>query len=143
MGLLELFNSYDKKKRRSHFAHLFDIANADGNVDNAELDLLIKMAEKFHMSTAEVTRIIKNPSGAGEISLKTPEERVEQLYDLITVMLVDGQIDPRELSMCKSFATKLGFDEAILDPLTRDLIERAMSGASHEVVVENILAKYP
>lgn len=142
MGLGDLFNNYDKKKRRSHFANLFAIANADGDVDSAELDLLIQLAEKFHMSTAEVTSIIKNPSRAEAIPLKTPEERIEHLYDLITIMLIDGQIDKRELSMCKSFAAKLGFEDSVLDPLTRDLIERAIHGDAPEVVVEKVLGDY-
>ena len=142
MGLLELFNSYDKKKRRSHFANLFAIANADGEVDSAELDLLIRLAENFQMSTAEVTGIIKDPSLAKPIVLKTREERLEHLYDLITVMLIDGQIDKRELSMCKSFAAKLEFEEPIRDALIRELIEKAMKGVAPEIVVENALAKY-
>ena len=61
MGLSDLFNSYDKKKRRSHFKNLFSVARADGDVDRAEMDLVIGLAEKFHMSTDEVTRIIRNP----------------------------------------------------------------------------------
>jgi uncharacterized tellurite resistance protein B-like protein len=142
MGLMELFKSYDKKKRRSHFKNLFAIANADGNIDNDELDLLIRLAEKFHMSTAEVTGIIKDPSRAETVDLKTREERIEHFYDLITVMLIDGQIDKRELSMCKTFAAKLGFEEPEIDPLTRDLIEKAMNGISPEATVENILKKY-
>ena len=69
MGLMELFRSYEKKKRRSHFNHLFAIANADGNLESAELDLLIRLAEKFHMSTAEVTSIIRDPSSAEPVVL--------------------------------------------------------------------------
>ena len=140
---MELFNSYDRKKRRSHFNNLFAIANADGNVESAELDLLIRLAEKFHMSTAEVTRIIRDSASVEPVALKTHEERVEHLYHLIMVMLVDGRIDRQELSLCKGFATKLGFEDGVIDPLTRDLIEKAMNGQDTESAVRQVMEKYP
>ena len=38
---------------------------------------------------------------------------MEHLYDLITVMMVDGRIDEKELFLCKSLAVKLGCSEEI------------------------------
>ncbi len=142
MGLRDLFNRYDKKKRRSHFKNLFAVARADGDVDRVEMDLVIGLAEKFHMSTAEVTRIIRDPDSVALVALKSPGERIEHLYDLITVMLVDGKIDEKELFLCKSLGVKLGWGEDTIDSLVRDLIEQAMNGVSPEKTVERMLAKY-
>ena len=142
MGLLDLFNTYDKKKRRSHFKNLFAVARADGDIDRAEMDLVIGLAEKFHMSTAEVTNIIRNPDAVELFTPKTPEERMEHLYDLITVMLVDGQINEKELFLCKSLGVKLGCSEGSIDSVVRELIEHAISGTSPEKAVEKILVKY-
>ena len=142
MGLSDLFNSYDKKKRRSHFKNLFSIARADGNVDRAEMDLVIGLAEKFHMSTEEVTRIIRNPEDIPLITPKTAEERMEHLYDLINVMMVDGRIDEKELFLCKSLALKLGCSEETIDGLLRDLIEQAINRIPPEKTVEKLLEKY-
>ncbi len=142
MGLSDLFNSYDKKKRRSHFKNLFSIARADGDVDRAEMDLVIGLAEKFHMSTEEVTRIIRNPEDIPLITPKTAEERMEHLYDLINVMMVDGRIDEKELFLCKSLALKLGCSEETIDGLLRDLIEQAINRIPPEKTVEKLLEKY-
>jgi len=142
MGLLNLFNNYEKKKRRSHFKNLFAVARADGDVDRAEMDLVIGLAEKFHMSTDEVTKIIRDPDAVALVTPKTPKERMEHLYDLITVMMVDGKIDEKELFLCKSLGVKLGCGEENIDSLVRDLIEQAMNGVSPEKTAEKLLKKY-
>lgn len=142
MSLLKLFNSYEKKKRRSHFKNLFAVASVDGDVQSAEVDLLIRLAEKFHMSTQEVTRIIKSSDPETIRPPKTPEERIQHLYDLVTVMLVDGSIDQRELALCKSFASKLGVLDNDVDPLVRDLIEMSLKGVPPETAQERALKKY-
>jgi uncharacterized tellurite resistance protein B-like protein len=142
MGLRDLFNGYDKKKRRSHFKNLVAVARADGDVDRSEMDLIIGLAEKFHMSTEEVTRIIRNPEAVALVSPKTPEERIEHLYDLVTVMMVDRQIDEKELFLCKSLGVKLGCGEDAIDALVRDLIELAINGISPDKAAEKMHAKY-
>lgn len=142
MGLLDLFNSYDKKKRRSHFNNLFAVARADGDVDRAEMDLIVGLAEKFGMSTEEVTKIIRNPEAVSLVIPKTPEERMEHLYDLVTVMMVNSQIDEKELFLCKSLALKLGCGEDTVDGLVRDLIERALKGTAPEKVISDLMYKY-
>ncbi|MDX1332029.1 MAG: hypothetical protein R3252_03285 [Robiginitalea sp.] len=142
MGLLNLFNNYDKKKRKSHFKNLFAVARADGNVDRAEMDLVIGLAEKFHLTTGEVTKIIRDPDAVALVTPKTPEERMEHLYDLITVMMVDGKIDERELFLCKSLAIKLGCEEDTVDALVRGLIDHAIGGIPPEKAVDTLMRKF-
>jgi len=142
MGLLELFNSYDKKKRRSHFKNLYFVARADGDVDRAEMDLIVGRAEKFNMTTKEVTTIIRNPDDVNLLIPKTPEERMEHLYDLVTVMMVNAEIDEKELFLCKSLAVKLGCEEVTVDALVRDLIEKALKGTAPEKVISDLMYKY-
>ncbi|MEJ2161798.1 MAG: hypothetical protein P8X60_00315 [Robiginitalea sp.] len=129
-------------KRRSHFKHLFSIANADGDVESAELDLIIGLAEKFQMRTSEVTKIIKDPSSVQLFTPKSDGVRIEHLYDLVTVMLVDGHIDKRELDLCKSIAGKLGLQQELIDSLIRDLIEKALKGVAPEKAIEDALKNY-
>lgn len=142
MGLLELFNSYDKKKRQSHFKNLYFVARADGDVDRAEMDLIVGLAEKFNMTTKEVTTIIRNPDDVDLLIPKTPEERMEHLYDLVTVMMVNAEIDEKELFLCKSLAVKLGCEEVTVDALVRDLIEKALKGTAPEKVISDLMYKY-
>jgi hypothetical protein len=87
MGLRDLFNGYDKKKRRSHFKNLFAVARADGDLRREEMDLVIGLAENFNMSTDEVTRIIRNCKSLG-VKLGCEETRIDSLVrDLIDLAL--------------------------------------------------------
>ena len=142
MGLLELFNSYDKKKRRSHFKNLFSVARADGVVCREEMDLVVGLAEKFQMAPQEVTRILRNPDDGDLVLPKTPGERMEHLYDLVTVMLADGRIDEREVFLCQSLAGKMGCREGSSGPLIRDMMACAQSGMDPEKAIAGLLEKY-
>lgn len=119
------------------------MAKADGEIDRSEMDLIIGLAEGFHMSTQEVTQIIRDPDSVKELIPKTREERMEQLYDLVTVMLVDGKINEKELFFCKRLAVRLGWGEEAVNPLIRDMIETSMQGTAHDRAVVNLLEKYP
>jgi len=142
MGLLELFNSYDKKKRRSHFKNLFAVARADGVVCREEMDLVIGLAKKFQMTPQEATQILRNPDEGGLVLPKTPRERMEHLYDLVTVMLADGRIDEREVFLCQSLAEKMGCREGTSAPLIRDMMACAQRGVAPEKAIDSFLEKY-
>lgn len=142
MGLLELFDNYDKKKRRSHFKNLFAVARVDGVVCREEMDLVIRLSEKFQMTTTEVSHIIRNPENGELVLPKTPEERMEHLYDLVTVMLVDGRVDEREVFLCQSLAAKMGCREGIPGPLIKEMMEHANNGVAPDRAVAALMKKF-
>lgn len=139
MGLQELFESFDKKKRKSHFKNLLAVAMVDGKIDNVEFDYIMNLASKCYMSHEEIQRVIDFPEQINFYAPKTNKERFDQIYDLVTVMLVDGNIDERERSLCKVFAMKLGFRTAIVDKLIEDTIENALLGIAKEIALHEVL----
>ncbi|WP_321827222.1 tellurite resistance TerB family protein [Maribacter dokdonensis] len=141
MGFQELFESFDKKKRKSHFKNLLAVAMADGNLDNIEFDYIMQLADKCYMSRDEVKRVLDFPEAITFHPPKTNRERFDQMYDLVTVMLIDGRIDDREMQLCKVFAMKLGFKPAIVDKLVLDLIDNAVEGVAKEIALAQLLSK--
>lgn len=141
MGLQELFESFDKKKRKSHFKNLLAVAMADGNFDNVEYEYIMALAQKCYMSPAEVQRVIDNPEMIGFYAPKTNQERFDQIYDLVTVMLIDGKIDDREMKLCKIFAMKLGFRTAIVDRLIMDIVDQAVHGVAKDLALKQVLGE--
>ena len=139
MGLQELFESFDKRKRKSHFKNLLAVATSDGKLDNIEFDYIMLLAAKCYMSQDEVKRVIDNPGQITFLAPKTNSERFDQMYDLVTVMLIDGKIDERERSLCKVFAMKLGFRTAIVDKLILDIIDSATIGMAKDLALLEIL----
>jgi len=139
MGLQEIFESYDKKKRKSHFKNLLAVAMSDGNLANIEFDFILGLANKCYMTQEEVKRVVDHPEQINFYPPQTARERIDQLYDLVTVMLVDGTIDPRELEICKTFAMRLGFRTAIIDKMIEDVISFILSGVVAEAAIDQLL----
>ncbi len=139
MGLQELFESFDKKKRKSHFKNLLAMAMADGKLDNIEFDFIMQLAQKCYMSQEEIKRVLDSPEQINFYVPRTDRERFDQIYDLVTVMLIDGEINPRELNLCKVFAVKLGFRPAIVDRLINDIIDNAIKGIAKEIALIEVL----
>lgn len=139
MGFQELFESFDKKKRKSHFKNLLAVAMADGKLDNIEFDYIMTLANKCYMSQDEVQRVIDHPEQITFYPPKTNSERFDQIYDLVTVMLVDGKVVERERSLCKVFAMKLGFKVAIVDKLVEDIIDNAIHGIAKDIALKQVL----
>lgn len=136
MGFKELFESYDKKIRKSHFKNLLAIAMADLKMENIEIDYLFKLAKRCYMTSDEVQHVIDNPGSVGFHPPRTDWERFNQIYDLVVVMLADDQIDYRELNLCKTFAMKLGFSTEIVDKLINYMIEQALQGATIDYIIQ-------
>lgn len=139
MGLQELFESYDKSKRKSHFKNLLAMAMADGKIENVEFDYIMQLANKCYMSEDEIKRVIQNPAAIAFVAPKTDRERFDQLYDLVTVMLVDGDINQRELTLCKTFAMRLGFRTAIIDKMIEDIIHNVIKGIAGEIAINQMV----
>lgn len=140
MGFQELFESFDKKKRKSHFKNLLAVAMADGNLDNVEFEYIMQLADKCYMTRDEVKRVIDFPEAISFHPPKTDRERFDQMYDLVTVMLVDGEIDDREMQLCKVFAMRLGFKPVLVDKLVVDLIDSALNGIAKEAALAQLLS---
>lgn len=138
MGIQELFESYDKRKRKSHFKNLLAVAYADGNLENVEFDYIMLLAQKCYTTEDEVRRVIDHPQEIDFVPPKTARERFDQVYDLVTVMLVDGEIHPKEMKLCKTFAIKLGFRPQIVDDLVEGIIQNVIKGIASDIAMKKL-----
>lgn len=142
MRILELFDSRDKKKRMSHIKNLVALILADGVIEKDELDLVFKIATTAGISPQEFKRILDRPDS---ISFFPPEsfmERVEQLYDMVLVMMVDGNINPNEVAVCQITAKSLGFKHEIVAKIVADVIDSVAKGLALEMVIRDLNRRY-
>jgi len=138
MGVQELFESFDKRKRKSHFKNLLAVAMADGNLENVEFNYIMHLAHKCYMSEAEVKRVIDSPQQINFVIPTTNREKFDQLYDLVTVMMVDGEIDPREMRLCKTIAMRFGFNPQIVDELIKGVMVNILKGVASEIALNEL-----
>jgi len=142
MALLDLFDSGDKKKRLSHIKNLVALAAADGEIDKSELDLIFRIGAKVGLSGDELKRIISRPES---ISFRAPDyfrERIEQLYDMVLVMMIDGEIHDNEVLLCKLTAKRLGFKHQIIDKMVNDVIGFIAKGIALDIILSDLERQY-
>jgi hypothetical protein len=107
---------------RSHFAHLCQLALADAFVTKDELEYLTRLYTSYGLSQEEFNAIMED---AFTIPFAAPEKtmhKLEQLYDLVRMVLIDESIDERKVKLCVEVAQKLGFQVHIVGDLIKALV---------------------
>lgn len=120
MGLFSMFGS-DEEKRKSHIKNLIAVAMADGHLADEEWALLSRVAERLKMSAEEIQNIRNNPSEVKFVAPRKYKEKLQQVNDLVALMMVDGDVSPREMELCKKIALKLD----LLPRIVSDMIDSA------------------
>jgi uncharacterized tellurite resistance protein B-like protein len=138
MRLSELFESRDKKKRLSHVKNLIGLALSDGNFDKGEMNFVSRIAASAGIQPGEIERIMKRPESISFFPPENQQERVEQLYDLVMLMMVDGEFHENEIAFCKLVAIELGFKHQIIEEIVDKTIEMILAGVASEIAVNRL-----
>jgi len=141
MGLFEVFSSNEDKRKKSHLKNLVMIAMADGQLDGSELDLLIEIAGNWGYTREDVVAIYKNPDGIKFTPPSSLRVKVEQLFELVKMIVINKEIDEKEVNLCKSLAIKLNLAPNIVDDIIELMLDSVKSGTNEKVIVNNIFAK--
>lgn len=139
MKFIELFDSRDKKKRLSHIRNLVALACADGSLDKNEMDLIFKIGVRAGLSPDELHRIFQRPDSIAFYPPDSYRERIEQLYDMVMVMMVDGEFHKNEIALCKLTAIKLGFSHQVIDKIVHDTVEMIADGIATEIALARLM----
>ncbi|MEQ9288469.1 MAG: TerB family tellurite resistance protein [Cyclobacteriaceae bacterium] len=92
------------------------LANADGELDAKEVQLMEKIGLAHGMSLEEINHAIQNPGAEKDLSDLNDDEKFELLHDVIQLMKIDKKIFNEEIIYCQKVATKLGFPlEAVME----------------------------
>lgn len=142
------FKNKESERKRAHVYGLLLMCSADGHVHDAEWKFLLGVAAKLGMSQEEVNDmfqpLIDKATREGKISAhaqavaeymrriatdkdyapETGDQALQQLIDLVYMLLVDGQIDTREHTLCVQYAAVLGFPPTAVPTLLQDIHRR-------------------
>lgn len=129
MAILDAYMSVGLKRNISHFANMVRIAKSDKIITSEENDLLKKIAKKYNIGETKFKTIIKNPEEVPTIAHLDCEERIERLFDLITMIFSDHKKADEEVSSLKRIVVGLGFPLQNIDKI----VERAT-----QIDMENI-----
>jgi uncharacterized tellurite resistance protein B-like protein len=132
MKFLDHFDHSERKQDKEHFIHLIQIANADGKIDDVEIQMLNRMGSKLGLTQTEIDDLLKGSDQSAYIPPYELSKRFEQLYDVIKMVYADGEIDDKEMKLASGLALKSGFADEDLPVLLSVLVEGIKNGDDEE-----------
>jgi len=131
MSFFDLFKSQESRESLSHLKNLVAVAFADGRLEENEMAAIATVMSREGLSKSDFERCVKNPKGIKFIPPKTPEKRLQNLIDMVALMMCDGNIDEKEMLVCKITAEALGFKHEIIDTMIAEVIEGLKKKGEH------------
>lgn len=110
-------NPHEAQVARRRWRNLMIAAQASGTVSREEREHLEKMRRRLGIPVSAATAIAEayeREGGAIQLFGGT-EQRLELFRDMVTMMLVDGEIQDKERRLILRLAERLGIGEAELD----------------------------
>lgn len=98
-----------------HFRNLVSLSAIDGKIEEVERVALSKIAFEQGLPLERLNLMLNRASEYIYLIPQNTEEREQQLEEMITLALVDGDFAPAELELIEMVAEKLGFSKNELD----------------------------
>ena len=123
--MFKFFESKEKRLIKSHIRHLVRLAKSDGIFHSDELKFIKKIGKKNNLTEKEIDAIIQNPTSVDIVIPETKDEKFHQIFDLVNLMLKDGEVNDAEIEFCMELANRLGFRKVVVGVLVSK-IERGI-----------------
>jgi tellurite resistance protein len=98
-----------------HFRNLVSLSAIDGKIEEVERVALSKIAFEQGLPLERLNLMLNRASEYIYLIPQNTEEKEQQLEEMITLALVDGDFAPAELELIEMVAEKLGFTKKELD----------------------------
>jgi tellurite resistance protein len=117
---------FQKEVRREHLENMVAVALADGKFEEIEKEFLTSRALEYGFTVQEVNNLMNNTAHIeayiqekdfNGFSPKNTFHKEEQLADAVYMLLVDGEVNPREYALCLHLAEKLGMGKSDVDEI--------------------------
>ena len=102
---------------RQKISLLINLARVDGDFASEEEELIKEIALAKGLAKNEIQELINSPDSIESLGALSRSRKKEYLIDSIRLMLADGKIEESERNFCKSLASKLRFNNNVVDHL--------------------------
>lgn len=127
-------NNENKKEqqRLGQLKNLVMLASADERFTDSELAVLLAVASRENITPEEFNNVIDNPDSV-KITLPEDEDtKLAFMRDMVAMMMIDGELDEQELSICKIYAMALGYRGSIIDGMIAGVIDSLDAETDHD-----------
>lgn len=128
----------ENETSKQHFKNLLSIAYADGILDKSELEFLFKKSDKYYITAEDVDGVIENSMYVKPIEIKDSTDRAEKMFDLIQMMLIDGESTTNERRICMIFGVNLGYAPEKIDELIDSTSEMFDNGDPEKDIIKHL-----
>ena len=122
MGIFDMFRSKSKREELGHLKSLLALAAADGKVEKTEILAIAAICSREGITESELKRCLENPESIPYVKPTDDNTKIQYLKDMVGLMMVDGNINDNEMSLCKLTAELLGFRAEVIDAMILDII---------------------
>ena len=141
MSILNYVDYHGLKLNKEHFMHLVKVAQADGQVDYPEYELLLKYGRNLGLTEPEIDNLMESPGKTTFYPSYLFSQRFMHMYQIIRLILVDGGISDSELRIAHCFAIASGFEIEETDQLILFLVQGIENGENEDELFENFRKK--
>jgi len=96
---------------KSRISVLSQLAIADGEFDTRELAFIYRVCIRHNIDVDSIGDIITEPQPVLCLNGLTEEDKFSYLVDILSLMMIDGKILPREVHFCLDISARLGFSQ--------------------------------
>lgn len=122
MSIVDLYESSEHRNNLAHFAAIVNLANADGNFNSDEEQIVKKFAHRLGITNDEYIQIVENRKKYPLIPSVRAEVRLERIYDFFKIMAADHNLDEKQIQLIERYAIGLGYP----DTQARTIIDKSM-----------------
>lgn len=133
--MFTFFETKKAKLEKSHLRNLVALAKADGKVISSESDLIYKLGAARGLKENEITEILNEKLDNIEVTAPSNDnERYNQIYELVQVMLADGIVRDSEVDFCIHMGESLGFRKAFAGVVVNKIAMGISNGLDKDAI---------
>ena len=136
MSINDLYSSNSANNNLAHFASIASLAAVDGVVDDEEMKLLVRFAERLQISEKQFKKVMKKKNKYPITPQVSFKKRLERFYDLLRMVFTDGHIDEAEEHLLRKYAIGLGFSVA----KSEEILKRSITIFTGKIDFEDYLS---
>ena len=138
MGISDLYMSIGQKRNISHFANIVRIAISDREITSEEIEFLEKVGRKYNISEEQFKEIVKFPNRIPTVAHLDCIERIERLFDLLTMVKADHHIEMEEIAVLRKIVTGLAFPLKDVDRIVDESLKIDLETTDLESFTESV-----
>ena len=121
---------------KSHFMNMYHMVLADDTVKPEELVRLYEIGKRHGVSEEDFNNLLGKP-----VDFVVPDglnKKITCLYELVEIILADGEIDDNEVVTLKRYCVRFGFDPNNANDIANYLINSVKEGKTIENIINEI-----